>query len=154
MTPGDTLDGLALTTITLPAAPMSVAARSRERCDSGDPSYPTTTVLEVGPTTGERGVGRSTSQFQVAGGSLAGNDHSLISSTLGRVEARRSSAAGSIALARSGGSLRCVSRMFVSLILVRPSRNGVAPDAMFVVTLIELAGRIDLEPLLVLVAHE
>jgi hypothetical protein len=79
----------------------------------------------------------------VAGGSLAGNDHSLISSTLGRVEARRSSAVGSIALAGSAGSLRCVSRMFVSLILVRPSRNGVAPDAMFVVALIELAGWIN-----------
>jgi hypothetical protein len=42
------LDGLVVTTIKLPAAPMRVIARSSERCDGGEP---TTTVLAVGPAT-------------------------------------------------------------------------------------------------------
>jgi hypothetical protein len=79
----------------------------------------------------------------VAGGSLAGNDHSLISSTLGRVEAGSSSPGASIGLAASCGSPACVSRMPFSLILPRRSRNGVVPDAMFVVALIDITGRID-----------
>ena len=47
MSPCETLDGLAVTTITLPRAPTSVAARSRERSDGGESSYPTTTVPRV-----------------------------------------------------------------------------------------------------------
>ena len=43
--------------------------------------------------------GRSMSHVQVAGGSLAGNDHSLISSTVGRVDVGSSSST-----ARAGGS--------------------------------------------------
>jgi hypothetical protein len=40
------------------------------------------------PAVGQPRRGRSTSHVHVAGGSLAGNDHSLISSTVGRAEAR------------------------------------------------------------------
>jgi hypothetical protein len=69
--------------------------------------------------------GRSTSHVHVAGGSLAGNDHSLISSTVGRVEAGCSWVAWSIALAGGGGSPGCASRMLFSLIPARRFHNGV-----------------------------
>jgi hypothetical protein len=69
-----------------PFVPAIAAARSSARVAASDPSKPTTTDF-----VGSAARGRlSTSQVQVAGGSLAGNDHSLMSSTLGRAGAPRS----------------------------------------------------------------
>jgi hypothetical protein len=124
MSPRETLDGLAVTTISLPVAPTSVAARSRQRWDGGESSNPTNRAEGTFRHRQPRN-GRSTSHVHVAGGSLAGNDHSLISSTLGRVAVRTSSPVGSVAAVGSCGSPGCVSRMLCSLILTRCSHNGV-----------------------------
>jgi hypothetical protein len=79
---------------------------------------------DVGSRPGQPRTGRSRSHVQVAGGSLAGNDHSLIWSTVGRAQARWFSSTSSIALA-GGGSPGCGSDMWISLILARRVRNGV-----------------------------
>ena len=70
-------------------------------------------------------TGRSTSHVQVAGGSLAGNDHSLISSTVGRVDVGSSSLT-SIACAGDSGSGARRSDMLSSLTSPCGPRNGVA----------------------------
>jgi hypothetical protein len=79
----------------------------------------------------------------VAGGSLAGNDHSLMSSTVGRVEAGSSSPVSSTARVGLCGSPGCGSRMPLSLIVSCRSHNEVSVPRTFVLALIDPTGRID-----------
>ena len=69
--------------------------------------------------------GRSTSHVQVAGGSLAGNDHSLISSTVGRVDVGCSSLTSSVAGAGGSSSGGRLSGMSSSLHSPYRPHNGV-----------------------------
>jgi hypothetical protein len=174
-------------------APMSVAARSRERWDGGEPSYPTTTVLRAGPGMVSReAVARRPTSTWPAGRSPETTTHSsrrrwAASKPVAPGWPRRSlwQAAAvrrgvvrawlfSLILARrfhnGVGSPRISSSMAGSHPAVRCSAygverhtrrsgsrsppgashhardleaNGVAPDVMFVVALIDLTGRID-----------